>query len=508
MSEVRLTDEQAQVCDASAAGRNLVVEAAAGSGKTFTVREAAKRMRYRPARLKRELRGRYLAYNSAAAKAARATFPDHVRCSTIHSLAWSIGAQYAERHRVPLPGAGGAPRQPGSAVAKILRITSPLACDQVVVKPAQLGRVVMETLDRYCQGIDPELTTAHVPAQLGLTKAGNDYLATQLLPLAARAWDDVRDLYRGQLNCQHDYYLRMWWDSGRARIGSDWLVLDEAQDANPLALAILLRQTHAQLIAVGDRYQRLYAFRGCTDAMSAWPTRTRLQLSQSFRFGPRIAEQANYWLALLGADLRVRGTPSIDSRVALLTEPSAVLCRTNAGAMAQALAALEAGRKPALASGTAAIRAFCQAAAMLQGGQQVAHPDLFAFASWTDVQDHVAEGNSGDLAVLVRLVDTWGAEALIAAIEQMVPPELADVVLSTGHGAKGLEFGSVRIHDDFMSPGYDGHGRHRPLPEDLGMLCYVAVTRAQHVLDPSGVGWVQEWLSAFLPHAPSVSRPA
>lgn len=52
-----------------------------------------------------------------------------------------------------------------------------------------------------------------------------------------------------------------------------------------------------------------------------------------------------------------------------------------------------------------------------------------------------------------------------------------------------------------------GSGKTHTTREAMGMLCYVAGTRARLQLDPSGVHWVDEWLAAFLPHAPSVRAP-
>jgi hypothetical protein len=838
-----LTGEQRAVVEMAAAGENLVVDAAAGSGKTHTLREAAMRMRTRRGR---QLRGRYLAYNSAAAKEAKGKFPKHVWCSTVHGLAWKpMAAQFDERNRIPLGLKDrGAPRQTARRVAELLRIVEPIACDKVIVPPSQLGHVVTDTLDTWCQGIDPEITTEHVPAQKGLTEEGNAYLAREILPLARKAWQNVCDVENGTLNVKHDYYLRMWYDSGQAHLPVDYILYDEAQDANPLSAAIVLEQRHAQLIAVGDQYQQLYcqpvgtmvevpvtpdpvdadkrcrvdgcprrrdhkgsglcdgheqhvragkepfditrvsrrvetarmpieslsegdlvvtyhnshvfkrgrpitsttrfrhdgplvrvttgsgltstytpkhhcvvrvgrgaldgkhvvylmrrgdqfrvgrvpffyasqsnsfgvglraaaeradaawilsvhdtvkdaalaevltqnkfnipsvrfrpsnrdllnvdafwekygsnrdkaeaclthhgrliefplwtsgssnlvgnrrpfvtaaanlidgfmvlpfgktmqyagkrdhvaparqwepvtvttewysgdvvslevadhhtyyadgilthnSWRGAVDAMRNWPADTRLMLSQSFRFDEAIAEEANKWLELMWAKMRVRGTPGVGSELVALDAPTAVLCRTNAGCMEQAMAALEAGRRPALANGGKAIKDFAEAALLLQNndlareaahesGQEakqtrVSHPDLFAFTSWEEVQEYVDSDPGGqDIRTMVNLVDNYGPEKLITAVESMSPRSRADVIISTGHGAKGLEWPSVLIHEDFVSPGFFPDGTRKRLPKSYGMLAYVAVTRARHQLDRRAVGWVDEWLA-------------
>lgn len=51
---------------------------------------------------------------------------------------------------------------------------------------------------------------------------------------------------------------------------------------------------------VGDSAQAIYGWRGARDIMTGFDG-TRLTLSQSFRFGPRLAEEANRWLRIAGA---------------------------------------------------------------------------------------------------------------------------------------------------------------------------------------------------------------
>jgi superfamily I DNA/RNA helicase len=491
---MKLTPEQAAARDEFAAGKNLVVQAGAGSGKSSTLREAAKAVPRR--------QGRVLMFNSANAKEAKRTFPPNVRCSTIHGQAWHIGRKYDEYNRVPLvrqDGArGGARRQPGWMVADILRITHKIECDKVPIEPRTLGRLAIETVDRWCLGIDPEITTEHVPWQRTMTPEGNAELAEHVVRWARKAWQDIMDLSHGQLNCKHDHYLRMWWNTGRAYMKTDFIMLDEAQDSNKLAAAIVQRQTHAQLIAVGDSAQAISSWRGATDALETWPADVTLWLTQSFRFGERVAEWANMMLSLIGAPLRLRGTPSIASTVGPLDLPRAVLCRTNAGAVSAAIKALDAGRKAALANGGTAIREFAEAAAALQAGERTAHPDLFAFPDWPAVQKYVDEDPAGgDLAALVRLAEEHGPAELVTLVDSLTAERDAEVTMSTVHGAKGLEWDSVLVGDDFAAPGWredeDGQARRKPVETEAGRLMYVAMTRPRLRLGPGGLGWVPEW---------------
>lgn len=483
---MRLTDEQAAVRDAFRAGKNMVVQAGAGAGKSSTLRAAAEAVPRKQVRV--------LMFNSAAAKEAKRTFPTNCRCSTIHGQAWHIGRRYADQGRVPIGGEGGARRQPGWMVADILGITRPIECDKVPIEPRTLGRLAIETVRRWCMGIDPEIGTQHVPWQRAMSADGNAELAEVVARWANKAWAKEIAPQAGRLNVDHDMYLRMWWNTGRAYMRTDAVMLDEAQDTNPLAAAIILNQRHAQLVAVGDSAQTIYSWRGATDFLETCPADVTLWLTQSFRFGDRIAEWANMMLALIASPLRLRGTPTITSTVGPLDAPRAVLTRTNAGAVKAAIEALEAGRKAALANGGTAMRDFAEAAAALMDGKRTAHPDLFAFPDWPSVQRYVDEDPAGqDLATLVKLVEDHGADELIKLVDSLTAEQDADVTMSTVHGAKGLEWSSVLLGDDFPSPGFDEDRRRRPVEQEFGRLVYVALTRPRRHLGPGGAIWVPEW---------------
>lgn len=57
-----------------------------------------------------------------------------------------------------------------------------------------------------------------------------------------------------------------------------------------------------------------------------------------------------------------------------------------------------------------------------------------------------------DLKPFVDLIDSYGASAVLAAIDAMVDEKNCDTVVSTAHKAKGREWESVLIADDFAEP--------------------------------------------------------
>jgi hypothetical protein len=471
------TAEQQAITDAYLTGQNLVIEAGAGTGKTSTLRLLANAAPDR--------RGIYVAYNRAIAEDAKRSFPANVTCATAHSLAFrAVGRAFAHRLR--------APRMPAREVARQLAITRPIPLDRgQVLAPAQAARLAMDTVARYCHSAAAELGPHHVPAIPGLDDPKvTAALREAVVPLARHAWADLSNP-QGRLRFTHDHYLKLW-QLSRPRLDCEVVLLDEAQDANPVIADVVDRQHHAQRILVGDRCQAIYGWRGAIDAMATFPADQRLALSQSFRFGPAIATEANKWLDLLNAPLRLRGFDQLASRVAPLARPDAVLCRTNAEAVTQLLAAADQGRRAALVGGGGDIRRLAEAAISLRAGLGTDHPELFAFKTWGEVQDYAAQDAAGsDLKVMVGLIDRHGPELVIETMDRLVPEQHAELVVSTAHKAKGREWPTVRIAGDFREP----KGEQASLARSEAMLAYVVVTRARQVLDNDGLAWLDRWLA-------------
>ncbi|MEY9490910.1 superfamily I DNA/RNA helicase [Streptomyces calvus] len=472
------TDEQAHAADVFRAGRHLVLQAGAGTGKTSTLALLA-------ATTKR--RGRYLAFNKDIARDAAARFPSTVACKTAHATAYAaLGHRYAHRLN--------SPRQPAWKTGQALGLTRPVRIGELEISPRTLAHTVLRTVTRFCHSADPALTRHHVPPLRRLnTPADHTQLTETVLPFAEKAWADLHNAEGGVVRFDHDHYLKMW-ALTEPRIDADFLLLDEAQDTNPVLEQVFTAQRdHAQLVMVGDSAQAIYGWRGARDVMTGFDA-PQLTLTRSFRFGPHIAEEANRWLTLADAPIRLTGTTTIPARLGALTRPDAVLCRTNIGAMTQVMTLLAAGRRVALTRGGQQLAALALAARDLKNGRRTTHPELVLFASWGELQDYAAHDPAGrDLQPFADLVDTHGPEAILAAVDQLTDEANADVTVSTAHKAKGREWPTVQIADDFPPPKdsdqHDAQGQ--PIPEPVSStdarLAYVAVTRARHHLDLGGL---------------------
>lgn len=478
------TDEQVAILEACRAGKNVTIEAGAGTGKTATMRLIAEALPN-----KKILYG---AFNKSIATEAQAKFPSNTTCKTIHALAF---AQVGRRYKQRLNG----PRQPGKETAHRLGITERERVGTVDLKPATIARLAAETVDRFCNSDDDRLRWRHVPQVLGIDQdtdaEASAALKRLVLPYAETIWADLQhadDEGGGKFRFTHNAYRKLF-ALQRPRLPYDVIVLDEAQDSSPVVAELLLNQPHAQVICVGDAAQSIYGFAGASmQAIRSWPADVRLQLTQSFRFGHEVAAEGNKWLAMLArvdqCDMRISGTGH--SVVGPAQRPDAVLCRTNGKAAEEVMAAQQSRIPVALVGGGDEIKRLAQACKDMQAGRESSHPELVAFRAWSEVQDFCRYEAAGvDLRAFVQLIDNRGADVVIKAMDRLVPEDQARRIISTAHRGKGREFAVVRIADDFEEPTDDRGNPTDPSPEEV-RLAYVAVTRAQNHLDPGGLTWI------------------
>lgn len=473
------TQEQRAAREVFASGADVVLVAGAGTGKTTALMMMAEVT---------SKHGLYMAFNKTTADDARDRFSRNVECRTAHSLAFdAVGRKY--QHRLD------APRLPPRETTRLLGITTDLHVGADKITRFHQARLVMKMIKHFCYSSATEVMARHMEVINGLEPAEEERLARILLPCAQKAWEDIC-APNGRLRFEHDHYMKMW-ALTNPELPGDFIMLDEAQDTNPVLEEIFLAQ-RAQRVCVGDPAQQIYAWRSARDVMTGFPA-LHLRLTQSFRFGPRIAEVANRWLSFAGSTMRLTGAGPPGSRIGKAAHADAVLCRNNADVMTEVLAFLDAGIPVAIPSGGDQLRAIAEAALQLKAGQRTSHPELFLFKSWGEVQDYAEHDSAGqDLRAIVQLVDTHGAETIISAVARLSAERKARVIVSTVHKAKGREWPSVRIGPGFEPPA-DYDGRPRPLSAQEARLIYVAVSRARELLDPVGLSWADDYEAAAEP---------
>lgn len=504
-SSIRLTDEQVAILDYARTGASLGIQAAAGTGKTMTLLAIITALRdQHPIQ-----RMQYICFNTANANDSRRTLPPGAQVATFHSLAYQA---YGHRFRTRLTSSTW-------PIAKTFQQYYAAAFPKLAGQrqPQTHVQAILQTLTQFCQSGDPCITPQHVPDAF-LQAIPSDQqapYAQQIAQLSQHAWDHWPSLPQWPIT--HDWYLKGW-ALQHPRLSADVILFDEAQDANPVMLHLIEEQA-AQKIYAGDPYQQLYAWRGATDALQSVPHH-KLPLQASWRYGTNLAKLANTILQPLAPEFTIRGRRDQATMFTTLAHPRAQVFRTNAGVLRAAIAAIEAGQHPHIVGGSQTAIQLLQAMQNLrpdtpQGPHPISHPDLAGIESWDELEEAQRHGALGSINPLLKWMQSHPDEtpATIQALERhLVANEHdAQLILSTVHKAKGRQWSSVQLGDDFLpfATRDDPQSGVHLLREEIHCL-YVGVTRAESALDWHGIFPTLQtsWALWKAPKDPALAPPS
>ncbi|XP_077485711.1 F-box DNA helicase 1-like isoform X3 [Amblyomma americanum] len=483
---LRFTYEQMRIINHELSPGDVVrIVAFAGTGKTSTLVEYA---RLRPA-----ARFLCIVYNKSVCDIGKRTFSPNVECRTAHSLAFrAVGFRYKDKL---------------ASKVRVLDISRLVSVPTSVRMPRlRFAKLVLSSIEQFLASADPLLTTAHVPDRSLVEEGGQPVLLNAADRLAvstaaAQLWERMADRTDTEARMTHDGYLKLF-QLQQPSLGSyDAIFVDEAQDCNPAMLSLVLDQACAKVL-VGDPHQQIYAFRRAVDALSSVPATHTFCLTQSFRFGPAIGYVASCTLEVLKGvtDKTIIGTEAPDTVLGSMSGQVAVLARSNLVLFNMAVDIVCNGQHADL--GLDHVRGAFVGGIAGYGFQQILdvyHLKYKPDQASTLVRDAFV-GRFSDYGQLKRYaqasedLDLCAKLAFVDIHEHSVPhyvhtiqlrcsgdQRLANVVFSTVHKAKGLEFDTVFLADDFCMVSSEAP-RTTPERQQEYHVLYVAVTRARQSL--------------------------
>lgn len=300
--------------------------------------------------------------------------------------------------------------------------------------------------------------------------------------LSEKLWKDYHSpVGQARFKISHDVYLKLYALSGKD-ISYDVILFDESQDTDKVMLSILKRQP-AKIIFVGDPYQQIYDWRGAVNAIEQFEG-SEAYLTQSFRFGDEIAKVANVLLEKLGAPKTLKGVDSIQSELDTQTELpediNVVLCRTNAGLIFIALEYIN--RYPnkkiyaQLSINVEKIEQWFRKLEEFKKDPKTGKNDeiLSNFESFKELEEYCDNfPDDEEISSYVRLYKEGKIDLISKLLKDIsLNQNNHDVLFTTVHKSKGMEWEKVLLNDDFHSLSSESELR----------LMYVAVTRAKNKL--------------------------
>ena len=291
-----LTDEQKDVVAAFGNYDSILVNALAGTGKTSTAIECIN--------AHSNLRGIYLCFNRAIASEMNHRLHllgiKNVSAQTIHSFAYNIVRGFL----------GDRPIDDGGAYEYIKTYTFQRNGGGEFSDRFDLARIraiarefisawchsAYTDFDAFLRGYDPKASYA----QLRNLNVDIDHFHWRIKNFWQKLQADT------SLPVAHDIYLKLFHLNFRqivSQFGYDFVIADEAQDLFPLAEDVLkvFREEKTRLLCLGDRYQQIYSWNKSINTMERLEQDSLvLSLTQSFRCGDDVVETALPWLRLLG----------------------------------------------------------------------------------------------------------------------------------------------------------------------------------------------------------------
>lgn len=366
------------------------------------------------------------------------------------------------------------------------------------VSQALLGNLVKDTVARYEQSSDDALSARHVPKtdceavvkqlQIPLSEI------TSLVLIGAKALWKGRISTNSNILATHDTYLKLF-QLSKPQLGFDVIYLDEAADTTPCVLNIVLSQSTSKIILVGDARQSIYAWRGAVNAMQSVKG-YELPLSHSFRYGQAVADVA---MNVLENTIEVVGSPSVHSVVGRgvidKSKPYTRLFRTNAYLLSEAVYAIDRGEGVDVQIDTRDFIKVLESSLALykDDTKNVKHERILPYATWKDLCTEANE-DGGELFHLSKICGQGRAAKMIATLTNYTTPPNAQIIMTTCHKSKGLEYSQVQMEGDYNSH-YNNKKEWVGLPESEQNLLYVGVTRAIDVLEINDT--IQEAIDKF-----------
>ena len=470
------TPEQQAIIDAAVGTTaNLLVNALAGAAKTSTLEMICRALPPDTPILS-------VAFNKRIATEMAERLPGNVKCATLNGLGHSIWANTIGKRLVLNTKKN---FEGLSAALDAHRISRADRSDFDFAETLNLIRAAKSA------GYLPAGAPAHVH---GLVTQEEFYasleeepsqIQSRLLETALVA--SIKHSYSGQIDFDDQIYMSALF--GGAYPAFPLVLVDEAQDLSALNHKMLERLARKRIIAVGDPYQSIYAFRGAdTRSMPRLRDQFKMQefgLSVSFRCPVQVVERAR---SRVGHFKWREGAPSGEVReirewsASDLPDGCAIICRNNAPLFKLALTLLRAGRGCQLVGadiGPGLIKIMKKLGPATVTQTEV----LDAIDQWEEAKlaRSRAKGSVSDRAECLRVFAGNGAtlSEAISYAEHLFASK-GPIQLLSGHKAKGLEWDYVYHLDPWRIPSRFAEG-DEAIAQELNVR-YVIETRAKHFL--------------------------
>lgn len=506
---MQLTDEQIKIIESNG---SIKINAIAGSGKTTSLIEYAK--------ARKNARILYLAFNKSVKLEAIKKFEEaglkNVRVETAHSLAYHYIVK-------------------GSNYKLTTKYSTYQVKDILKIKPFGeklddfvLANHVNKFVNYFCNN------KASQVKELDYRKSINEPKAKQFVSKHYETIEKLTRLFlakmdKGEIEITHDFYLKKF-QLLNPDLKYDYILFDEGQDASPTMLDVFLNQKSTKVI-VGDIHQQIYGWRYAINSLDK-VNFTDYYLTKSFRFNSEIAQLAEEILKTkshfsIVKQVRIKGLGKNTQNKTKVT-----LARTNLALLLKAIDLLFEDSRISKVYFEGNINSYTYAedggsiydVLNLYNGHHKFIKDklIKSMKDFGQLVEYADKTEDVQMKMIIQVVKKY-TNRLPYLIKQLKSNHVndnekqsADMIFSTVHKSKGMEYDEVYLQDDFVSEEKIEKLLEDPkikvdpdsLAEEVNML-YVAVSRTKtrltipyDLLPFSELTKYREYESIIVEHAP------
>jgi superfamily I DNA/RNA helicase len=482
---MKLTPEQEDIINSTG---DIKINAVAGSGKTTTIVEYAKA---RPA----TARFLYLAFNKSvkleAVKKFAAKGLSNVTVETAHSLAYK-NIIFRYQYKVRTQG------------YKTHEIAAMLGLQGNGEKHHEyvIANHINKFIAFFCNSDKSKVQEINYLDTISDTKAKSfvksfyPFIESQTRKLLAK-------MDKAEIEVTHDFYLKKF-QLQLPVLPFDYILFDEGQDASPAMLDIFLKQAATKVI-VGDTHQQIYSWRYAVNSLEK-TSFTTFNLSHSFRFGANIANLATqvlFWKDAISETkpITIKGLGTNTNN-----KTKAVIGRTNLGLLLKAIEYVTGNTNTDQLYFEGNFNSYTYAdegaslydVLNLQNNKHSLIKDALikSMGSMQDLEEYIEKTEDAQLSMMLEIVKKYGNDIydIIKSIKKKHiendDKAKADMIFSTVHRCKGMEYDSVYLVKDFITEDKVQRQVHEldndekkisKLNEEINLL-YVAITRTKNTL--------------------------
>ncbi len=468
---------------------DIKINAVAGSGKTTTIIEYAKA---RPATSKIF----YLAFNKSVKLEAQKKFSDlglhNVKVETAHSLAYR---EIVFRHNYRVKANGYKTHE----IVEILGLQNNGDKHAEYVAANHINKFIAY----FCNSDKQKVQDLNY-REVVFDQEAKEFVSAAYEYIEKNTRLFLAKMDKGEIEITHDFYLKKF-QLSNPRLYFDYILFDEGQDASPAMLDIFFKQPATKVI-VGDTHQQIYGWRFAVNSLEKANFKTH-HLSTSFRFGADIAKLALdvlNWKNLVTEEQQfaIEGKGNTNAN-----KVKAIIARTNLGLLLKAIEYVVEKKqvKHIYFEGNIHSYTYADEGTSLydvlnlynKKPALIRDPLIAQMKSIDELEEYIEKTEDVQLGMMIEIVKEYGSDIpniLNTIKEKHVgnnEKEKAEMIFSTVHRCKGMEYDSIQIVNDFITQEKvekqtkgtrtDEQINIARLNEEINLL-YVAVTRTKNLI--------------------------